>query len=229
MDQEREGRNVLWQKTQLILALVVTALLAVLLFSLAWLNYSRSLVTATNLNMPTLWLRGGRGQDTVSIELSNIDVENSDVTNKRCVFSVVSTQDNPYIIQLAYTTNIGLTYRVYPTTAESGEEVMGKALDGRQLDKVKTGPKTYGKDINGEDINVQVNANPVYWQSVQQEYNGSDYTEKAGRTYIRYYVLEVDWTKPNGGSNLMNMKETDMIYLTVGNVAPSEGVTGESA
>ena len=117
MDQEREGRNVLWQKTQLILALVVTALLAALLLSLAWLNYSRSLVTATNLNMPTLWLRGGRGQDTVSIELSNINVEDSSVTKKRCIFSVVSTQDNPYIIQLAYTTNIGLTYRVYPTTA----------------------------------------------------------------------------------------------------------------
>lgn len=225
MDQEREGRNVLWQKTQLILALVVTALLAALLLSLAWLNYSRSLVTATNLNMPTLWLRGGRGQDTVSIELSNINVEDSSVTKKRCIFSVVSTQDNPYIIQLAYTTNIGLTYRVYPTTATSGEEVMGVALEGRQLAIETTGPKTYGTDIN-----VQVNANPVYWQSVQQEYNESDYTESIGRTYVRYYVLEIDWTPPEGaGSNLKNDKETDMIYLTVGNVAPNESAAGENA
>lgn len=225
MGQEREDRNALWQKTQLVLALVVTALLAVMLLTLAWLNYSRSLVTATNLNMPTLWLRGGRGQDTVSIELSNIDVEDSSVTKKRCIFSVVSTQDNPYVIQLAYTTNIGLTYRVYPTTATSGEEVMGAALDGRQLDNNKTRLKTYG-----ENIIVQANANPVYWQSVQQEYNGSDYTERVGRTYVRYYVLEIDWTAPEGvSSNLRNNKETDMIYLTVGNLAPNESATGESA
>ena len=102
---------------------------------------------------------------------------------------------------------------------------MGVALEGRQLAIETTGPKTYGTDIN-----VQVNANPVYWQSVQQEYNESDYTESIGRTYVRYYVLEIDWTPPEGaGSNLKNDKETDMIYLTVGNVAPNESAAGENA
>lgn len=217
MDQKNDRQNRRWQILQLLLALIVTTLLAVTLGTLAWLNYSRALVTATSVDMPVLWLRGGKSEDTASIELGNIDVEGNE-TSKQCVFSVVSTTQTPYILQLAYTTNIPFTYTIYPASLESSAETTtslsyngntynyGKKLSGKYLDQGQTKSKTY----TGSEA-IQSNANPQYWQSEQQTVSDEN---KIGRTSIQYYVLEVSWEN----RSMINNKETDMLYLSVGTV-----------
>ena len=108
MDNEKKESN--WQKRQLILALVTTALLAVVLGTLAWLHYSRNLQTITEIHVPSLWL------DNIStVDLGEIDVENAEngLYRKRYVFAVVSNEKSPFLLQLAHTTNIPFTYTIY--------------------------------------------------------------------------------------------------------------------
>ena len=86
----------------------------------------------------------------------------------------------------------GITF-YYDTQAVSGD-FLNKPGD-RIADNTRH-PITYN-----EYSNVQMYAEPVYWQS--------DDVERVDT--IDYYILKVTWT-----GSLPNNKETDMIYLTVG-------------
>ena len=84
-----------WQKRQLILALVTTALLAVVLGSLAWFQYTRKLQTLTEVHVPSLWLEGANRQNIKTVDLGEINVEGGSF-NKRYVFAVASNEKNPF-------------------------------------------------------------------------------------------------------------------------------------
>lgn len=49
---ENEGKSVRWQKRQLVLALVLATVVAVIMGTLAWLNYERGLITMARMQMP---------------------------------------------------------------------------------------------------------------------------------------------------------------------------------
>ena len=99
-----DQRLLRWQKGQLVLALAVTGLLAALWVSLAWLNHTRSLTTATEIHVPTLWINDIHG--TNAMNLGEIDVQNTEETTsdgkpcRRYVFSVKSNDSNSFRPQL---------------------------------------------------------------------------------------------------------------------------------
>lgn len=215
MEPNEEKQNK-WQKYQLILALIATALLAVLVGTQAWLSYMRRLETAATVDMPTLILQGPFESDTAPIELGDIDVTKE--SPSYYVFSVVSVAAEAYQLQLAHTTNIPFTYAIYHAGIVSEEATVqisghwyqkGDILGGSYLNG--DGASQNAKDdLHGQTYgsysHVQANAEPLYWQSdkveipnIQQDYRRD------------YYILEISW-----GSNLKNNKETDMVYLTVG-------------
>ena len=215
MDNEKKESN--WQKRQLILALVTTALLAVVLGTLAWLHYSRNLQTITEIHVPSLWL------DNIStVDLGEIDVENAEngQYRKRYVFAVVSNEKSPFLLQLAHTTNIPFTYTIYNAVKSQDEPsgdyeaaggvyfTVGSAVEGRYVNWVDSGlaGNSYHDATYGEYTNVQKNAEPLYWKSKRQEFT------QTAKPYISYYVLEVSWGGDQG-PNVYNTKETDLIYL----------------
>lgn len=220
MDQNEKKNTEQWQKRQLVLALIATAVLAVMVGTLAWLNYNRRLQTATLVDMPNLIIRGPFGSDSVPIELGDIDVTAGE--NYRCVFSITASKADAYRLQLAHTTNLPFTYTIYPAVLQSskpeGKSVYesgnyysySTAMGGNYLNKDATtglaitdteNAKSKHEITYGSYNHVQKNAEPLYWQS------NSVAVESANRDY---YVLEIHW-----GPGLTNNKETDMVYLTV--------------
>ena len=218
------------QKYQLILALIVTALLAVVVGTQAWLTYVRRLQTAAVVDMPNLIIQGPLDSDTAPLELGDIDVTNGN--SRQYVFSITATNASGYKLQLAHTTNIPFTYTIYKAQLSTNEtsgihignfwydyktEGTGK-LSGEYLnldDETKKADHTYHDQTYGGYRNVQQNAEPLYWQSDSVKVQSHE-------TGIQrdYYVLDISWNE-----NLKNNKETDMVYLTV--EAVELGSTGQ--
>lgn len=222
-----------WQKRQLILALVTTALLAVVLGTLAWFRYTRQLQTVTAINVPSLWLEGANGQDISTVDLGEIDVEDG-TYRRRYVFAVASKDGENYYLQLAHTTNIPFTYTIYESSTESSsgtdfetvdgtDYFVGKKVTGSYLNPSEGDPKladkTYHDETYGAYGNVQKNAEPLYWKSASQSFTQSSLP------YISYYVLEVNWE----GQNIYNTKETDLIYLMAVTAAESSSASGSES
>lgn len=191
MDQNEEKKRgiPLSKKQQLALALAGTALLALIASTLAWLNFNRTLQTITRMQMPILWLKESDGEtNATEIELGNLDF--SKPGSKEIPFAVYATAKTKYILQLAHTTNLPLSYSLY-------------RKDENNLTLVGFSPKTVGNDYSyGNYGNVQTQAYPVYQQT--------DQPIEIGRNDVHYFVLKVEWTDTN-----VSAKETDMIYLTV--------------
>lgn len=218
------------QKYQLILALIVTALLAVVVGTQAWLTYVRRLQTAAVVDMPNLIIQGPLDSDTAPLELGDIDVTNGN--SRQYVFSITATNASGYKLQLAHTTNIPFNYTIYKTDYDtsgdysitSAEHTYGynadDTLDGEYLNQDNESKKA-NRDYHGQTYEtyltkyVQQNAEPLYWQSKSVEVNPD-------LTGIQrdYYVLDISWNE-----NLKNNKETDMVYLTV--EAVELGSTGQ--
>ena len=60
-----------------------------------------------------------------------------------------------------------------------------------------------------EEYIVQKNAEPLYWQNTDPiEHQASELS------FVDYYILEVSWDS----TQVVNDKETDMVYLTAGMV-----------
>lgn len=198
----REENRKLHRRSLLLIAVLAVAIMLTLAAgTLAWLRYDRSLQTATMIQVPTLSIRGST-DDAIPIDLGEIDV--SGAGSKAVIFRVVSNPSTRYLVQLAHTTNIPLTYTIYPASTDgTGSSVTehgvtcyySTVLSGAYLG-------TQHEATYGAYKEVQNNAEPLYWQSEVQTSNaeGND-----------FYVLVVSWS---GG--LQNDKETDMIYLTAG-------------
>lgn len=220
MDQKDEKRNdETWQKRQLVLALIATALLALMVGTLAWLNYVRALQTATVVDMPSLIIRGPLGSDSEPIRLGDIDVTAG--TSYECVFSVHASKATAYKLQLAHTTNIPFTYEIFhaedPVETEPSSGSYAKEnqyyysystpLGGSYINLDSVNNHSYLADNSlhsksyGSYEFVQINAEPLYWQSVSVPVEGEG---------LDYYVLVVSWEE-----GLTNNKETDIVYLTV--------------
>ena len=234
MNSDQE--NTRWQKRQLVLALVVSCALIMVLVSLAWLNHTRSLATATRVHVPTLWIDNIHG--TNAMNLGEIDVQDTEETTstgnpcRRYVFAVKSNDSNSFRLQLAYTTNIPFNYTLYQareTDTKDGSCVQvgtyfyayGTPMSPERL--MTAHNETY-QSVNSEGNkivykNVHDNAEPWYWVSKAQTLNSKDpaegnYVTEDSSYYTRYYVLEISWD-----SSLKNNKETDLVYLLAESVS----------
>lgn len=209
MDQNEEKKRgiPLSKKQQLALALAGTALLALIASTLAWLNFNRTLQTITRMQMPILWLREGNGEtNATEIELGNLDF--SKPGSKEIPFAVYATAKTKYILQLAHTTNLPLTYSLY---SKEGETLTKLAFSSKSVETAYS---------YGNYSSLQDNARPEYQQT--------DRPIEIGRNDVHFFVLKVEWTNTN-----VSAKETDMIYLTVATaleeIAPTTQTTGGGA
>ena len=233
MENKKTKNNKRSNKKRLLIgAVTLTFLMAVSVPVFSWFTTQRKLATMTKINSPTtLTIGAGNKEDSSNIDLGGIDVEGDD-TKKDFIFCVYSDETKgKYKIQLAHTTNIAFTYKIYQATVfdADGGDVTGKVT---YMDTTKTthyytkGTQIAGGYLNqdggtliandtkheetyGEYDNLQKNAEPLYWQNTDPIFPTSD-----GTGFVDYYVLEVSWEK----GTVTNDKETDMVYLTAGMV-----------
>lgn len=220
------------KKVMFILSALIIILLAVSLPIYAWFSNQKGLVTMTKVQSPVaLNIGAGNKENCAYIDMSGIDVEGT-YKSKNFVFCVYSdvTRDN-YNIQLAHTTNIPFTYKIYKANESetqpsdnSGviyydntdtdthyytkvQEVAGDYLNQNESSTANDSKHdiTYGEY---ESSYVQQNAEPLYWQN-------SDPIQPSGTGtgFVDYYILEVNWEDQ---STIKNNKETDMVYITAG-------------
>ena len=211
--REGEEKSVRWQKRQLVLALVMATVVAVIMGTLAWLNYERGLITMARMQMPILYLRDEAGSDISRIDLGSLDIGSTTPTLR--VFGVYATADTQYMLQLSHTTNLPLSYKIYHASQSVLDGLTGEVdkfyyddqnpIGGSQL--TDTHAITFGSYDR-----VQYNAEPVYWQA--------DDARKIKRGETQYYVLEVNWEQSALSDAVKRSlyKETEMIYVTVATI-----------
>ena len=194
----------------LVLFLILLALLLAAVGTVAWMRYIRSLQTVTMVQVTNLSLVGPDDK-TLAIDLGDLDVSTGN--SKDYAFGVNSVNLDTCTIQLAHTTNIPFTYKIYKATKNgnsftytASDLVNGSYLNKNDNDVAFQGDNDYFTSTyekkEGISYSVQKNDAPLYWQSGDVDIN------KDG---ITYFILKVIW-----GDNLSNNKETDMVYLTVG-------------
>ena len=194
----------------LVLFLILLALLLAAVGTVAWMRYIRSLQTVTMVQVTNLSLVGPDDK-TLAIDLGDLDVSTGN--SKDYAFGVNSVNLDTCTIQLAHTTNIPFTYKIYKATKNgnsftytASDLVNGSYLNKNDNDVAFQGDNDYFTSTyekkEGISYSVQKNAAPLYWQSGNVDINEDGTT---------YFILKVIW-----GDNLSNNKETDMVYLTVG-------------
>jgi hypothetical protein len=116
-------------KVQFYMALALTVILLLVVFTLGWLFYQRGLQLVTEVRSPDLeiWEGHFEGHDTGEqsyLMLNDIDASGGS-TEKEYVFCVYGDTATDYVLQLGYTTNNPFTYEIY-----SAKEYEGKVASG---------------------------------------------------------------------------------------------------
>lgn len=226
------------KKKLMISILLVVTVLCLAGGTYAWFRFLQQLHTVSLVQMPSKITISGANRSEmtrISLELTPDDTQNGDEVKIRRVFCIESTAD--YWLEVIRTTNIDdMTINIYPVLANQSDLPSGSdkgtdgtntyyynpdgtPLDGKYLNKneetnlanQKGETDTLHSENYLDEDNVQKNAEPLYWRTVDKEtYNRTDYSKQDTdneeiKMYYRYYVLELQWTT--------TAQETDMVYL----------------
>ncbi len=210
-----------------IAALALTMAVMIAVPTMAWFAHQKQIATMAKINSPSkLSLKSGAREDIIQFKMSGIDTTKG--SSKDFVFCVEGEDISNYNIQLAHTTNINFSYKLYKATESSdstGVEYLSEngsvyytrrdELDGGYVNNETKGTRTIGNDEyekpSYDDTNIRQDfAEPLYWQSSMITAEDETYDDdQAERSFRNYYILEVSW-----GNDVTNDKETDLIYLT---------------
>lgn len=201
MFQDCNHHRVRW-KLLLSVALASIALFAAVAGTTAWLAADRSLTTLTKIDFVTLTLEG-KTTDSEPVNLGTLEIGKS----KEMPFRIVTKKNAEYVLQLAHTTNLPLTYEIYTASEWAQKTALIKKSDAPE--------KQYHTETYGTYTNVQKNAEPLYWLA--------ECTANAA-TGIDYYVLVVDWEAGADKDKIIN-KDTEMVYLSASLLSSNTGGT----
>lgn len=183
--------------------LVTVSALAAVMGTAAWLTSQRSLSTLTKIDFVTLTLEG-RTEDSVPVNLGALTIGEA----KEMPFRIVTKKNANYILQLAHTTNLPLTYEIY--TADKW------AQKTTRIKEANAEEKQYTNQTYNTGDHVQTNAQPLYWLA-ERTANAT--------TGIDYYVLVVNWKSGTTAKSVIN-KDTEMVYLSASLLTTNTGTTG---
>ena len=183
--------------------LVTASALAAVMGTAAWLTSQRSLSTLTKIDFVTLTLEG-RTEDSVPVNLGALTIGEA----KEMPFRIVTKKNAKYILQLAHTTNLPLTYEIYTADEWAQETTRIKEANAEE--------KQYTHQTYNTGDHVQTNAQPLYWLA-ERTANAT--------TGIDYYVLVVNWKSGTTAKSVIN-KDTEMVYLSASLLTTNTGTTG---
>lgn len=168
--------------------LVTVSALAAVMGTAAWLTSQRSLSTLTKIDFVTLTLEG-RTEDSVPVNLGALTIGEA----KEMPFRIVTKKNAKYILQLAHTTNLPLTYEIYTASEWAQKTTRIKEANAQELQ--------YPDQTYNTGDQVQTNAQPLYWLAKRTANS---------KTGIDYYVLVVNWSDTTNVTN----KDTELIYIS---------------
>lgn len=183
--------------------LVTASALAAVMGTAAWLTSQRSLSTLTKIDFVTLTLEG-QTEDSVPVNLGALTIGEA----KEMPFRIVTKKNAKYILQLAHTTNLPLTYEIYTADEWAQETTRIKEANAEE--------KQYTNQTYNTGDHVQTNAQPLYWLA-ERTANAT--------TGIDYYVLVVNWKSGTTAKSVIN-KDTEMVYLSASLLTTNTGTTG---
>lgn len=183
--------------------LVTASALAAVMGTAAWLTSQRSLSTLTKIDFVTLTLEG-RTEDSVPVNLGALTIGEA----KEMPFRIVTKKNANYILQLAHTTNLPLTYEIYAADEWAKKTTLIKDKNAQELQ--------YPDQTYNTGDHVQTNAQPLYWLA-ERTANAT--------TGIDYYVLVVNWKSGTTAESVIN-KDTEMVYLSASLLTTNTGTTG---
>ncbi len=203
-----------------------------------WMRNQRTLQTIAAIETPFLLdIRGGDEKSISYLDLNGLDLSDPD-SKSQIVFCVCGEGIDSYSLELGYTTNIGLEYKIYPAvkaTEASGEYTVqcidwqngnntsyyynSAGLASQKLNESSAGSglgnlndayydATYGSGF--DTAYVQKNGMPIYELISGIRVRDTVGSAELQFAFVDYYVLEVSWTDDATGEN---NKETDMVYL----------------
>lgn len=183
--------------------LVTASALAAVMGTAAWLTSQRSLSTLTKIDFVTLTLEG-QTEDSVPVNLGALTIGEA----KEMPFRIVTKKNANYILQLAHTTNLPLTYEIYTASEWAQKTTLIKDKNAQELQ--------YPDQTYNTGDHVQTNAQPLYWLA-ERTANAT--------TGIDYYVLVVNWKSGTTAESVIN-KDTEMVYLSASLLTTNTGTTG---
>ena len=219
-------------------AIVCVLLLSVVGMSVyAWLAADKRLLAYAPVSSPEALYIGAGHRDILNNTFEDIrymyfdglDAEDEDYVDK--VFCVYGKGISNYRIQLAYTTNNPFVYELYHATESdtysegaieykthqetpatyyysiSGEAMSGAYLNKAELESIANSNKHL--ETYGSYLNVQKNAEPIYWQTPASPAEVGDNKDD----FVNYYILRVC-----KGSITQNTKETDILCIAARSV-----------
>jgi hypothetical protein len=243
--KKEQTKNYKNNKKMFICAMAVTIILVFVLASMAWFYFHRSLQTITEVNSPIkLYITAGNQEAIENLDLGDIDVE--DGTSKDYVFCVYGSPADDYILQLAHTTNIPFTYKIYKATENGSGTASQKTgcVSYQSENKDKSGNRVYyyyekaDTPVSGSYLNLSNNDGKI----ADNTYHDASYGSETGvKSYDQvqknaeplYWQTSVSVTPDELSSGdfchyyilevswddadkIENNKETDIVYLMAG-------------
>ena len=241
------------KRIQFVAASVLSLFLSVGVSVYAWFALSGNLETLTKVKEPeNMDIRAGGGigaaspDPVVNFDLSDIDIENiAEGTPELRIFTVSpGDYKMKYKLQLAHTTNIPFTYKIYHTLSgtKADHDVAYSRLSGsgdtfyykkgaeitltaRNSDI--TNKSYYGREVaitDQEDYyfsntySVGIDTPELYAVPVYAQ--SGTLSPGSNENGYDYYILEISWNQEEAATRFsewneaVNKKETDMIYIT---------------
>ena len=224
------------KRVQLILAIILTLALIPSSITYAWFALSDGLETLTKVKEPeNMDIRAGGTQPDpiVNFDLSDIDITKVQENPQMRVFTV-SPGDYKmrYKLQLAYTTNIPFTYKIYEATQvdNSGNGIVSYLKKGdkeentlyyskgtqikMQKKNVITNASYYGRDLGENNTKNHYYENtytpadtPELYAVPIYEQSVNAITPGNNANGYDYYILEISWNPEGSTTNFTEWNE----------------------
>lgn len=174
------------QRTEFIVALILTVGFLVAIQVYAWFSTNGSLETMTKIKEPgEIIIRAGKADPIVNFEMKDIDIEMiSKGTPQKFVFSVMPGDYNMnYDLQLAHTTNIPFEYKIYKAEATD--------ISGMTEEEKANLAIYYPKDNKTDITYYKTNGNELVLNALNYDNNDS-YGREIANTEDSCYSLTYD-------------------------------------
>ena len=231
MQDKKTKKSVNKKKLYYSIAAFAVVIVLIVGFSFAWFFNQTDMATLMPIKGPSdITILGPNGSELTSLDLNytSADKNGSTVTVQRVI--CVQSAAEQFKLEIVHTTNLkGLTFKLYPVSADGAESVTDSVTDSGYTYKFDKTSPIAGKYINlnntqsdykyadknkhtenyGNYENVQTHAEPLYWLT-----DSPQNADKAEANQVKidgvvnyrtYYVCEVTWTETT--------KETDIFYI----------------
>ncbi|MBP1536243.1 MAG: hypothetical protein ILA17_00035 [Ruminococcus sp.] len=119
-------------RIMLIMAFLMTMAAIVAIPTVAWFNHQRQIAEMQKVKTPDLlYISAAYAEDVKYFEIPAIDVEDENNTKNRKIFpfAVAGEYVTTFTLQLAHTTNIPFTYKIYEAEAYTSEAEARSAIN----------------------------------------------------------------------------------------------------